>query len=85
MIFARYMVRRSSSAALKQAQSSVVRAFISVDTVEASTGPQCCSCNAQPQIFKSPTLGGLIEQGPHGYAETREAAMAAFAKSWRRE
>jgi hypothetical protein len=21
----------------------------------------------------------------HGYAETREAAMAAFAKSWRRE
>ena len=22
---------------------------------------------------------------PRGYAETREAAMAAFAKSWRRE
>ena len=22
---------------------------------------------------------------PHGYAATREAAMAAFAKSWRRE
>jgi hypothetical protein len=22
---------------------------------------------------------------PHGYAETREAAMASFAKSWRRE
>jgi hypothetical protein len=23
--------------------------------------------------------------GPHGYEATREAAMAAFAKSWRRE
>jgi hypothetical protein len=26
-----------------------------------------------------------IRRGAHGYAETREAAMAAFAKSWRRE
>jgi len=25
------------------------------------------------------------DRPPHGYAETREAAMAAFAKSWRRE
>jgi hypothetical protein len=27
--------------------------------------------------------GGHIERAVHGYAETREAAMAAFAKSWR--
>ena len=25
------------------------------------------------------------DRTPHGYAATREAAMAAFAKSWRRE
>jgi hypothetical protein len=29
--------------------------------------------------------GGHVERAAHGYAETREAAMAAFAKSWRRE
>jgi hypothetical protein len=28
---------------------------------------------------------GHHEDRTHGYAETREAAMAAFAKSWRRE
>jgi hypothetical protein len=28
---------------------------------------------------------GHIKRAAHGYAETREAAMAAFAKSWRRE
>jgi hypothetical protein len=28
---------------------------------------------------------GLIIAPTHGYAATREAAMAAFAKSWRRE
>ena len=28
---------------------------------------------------------GEIKRAGHGYAETREAAMAAFAKSWRRE
>ena len=27
---------------------------------------------------------GDIKRVAHGYAETREAAMAAFAKSWRR-
>jgi hypothetical protein len=27
---------------------------------------------------------GDIERAAHGYAATREAAMAAFAKSWRR-
>ena len=30
-------------------------------------------------------LFARIARQPHGYAETREAAMAAFAKSWRRE
>ena len=28
--------------------------------------------------------GGHIERAAHGYEPTREAAMAAFAKSWRR-
>jgi hypothetical protein len=28
---------------------------------------------------------GDIRRGAHGYEPTREAAMAAFAKSWRRE
>src|SRR5262245_20489750 len=29
--------------------------------------------------------GGHVERAAHGYAATREEAMAAFAKSWRRE
>ena len=28
---------------------------------------------------------GTIRRAAHGYEATREAAMAAFAKSWRRE
>ena len=28
---------------------------------------------------------GEIKRAAHGYAGTREAAMAAFAKSWRRQ
>ena len=28
---------------------------------------------------------GAIERAAHGYEPTREAALAAFAKSWRRE
>jgi hypothetical protein len=28
---------------------------------------------------------GDIKRAAHGYEPTREAAMAAFAKSWRRE
>jgi hypothetical protein len=28
--------------------------------------------------------GGHVERAAHGYAATREEAMAAFAKSWRR-
>ena len=28
--------------------------------------------------------GGHTERAAHGYAETREAAMAALAKNWRR-
>jgi hypothetical protein len=28
---------------------------------------------------------GQIKRAAHGYEATREAAMAAFAKSWRRE
>ena len=29
--------------------------------------------------------GGHIERAAHGYEATREAGMAAFAKSWRRK
>ena len=29
--------------------------------------------------------GGHIKRAAHGYEATREAAMAAFAKSWQRE
>jgi hypothetical protein len=29
--------------------------------------------------------GGHIERAAHGYEATREAAMAAFANSWRRQ
>ena len=29
--------------------------------------------------------GGHIKRAAHGYEATREAAMAAFAKSWRRQ
>jgi hypothetical protein len=31
------------------------------------------------------TIAFFIPRPTHGYAATREAAMAAFAKSWRRE
>src|SRR5262249_42231058 len=34
---------------------------------------------------RSDTVIRRIARPTHGYAETREAAMAAFAKSWRRE
>jgi hypothetical protein len=29
--------------------------------------------------------GGFVKRAAHGFEPTREAAMAAFAKSWRRE
>jgi len=36
--------------------------------------------------FWTLTYGHHYDRSPmHGHAETREAAMAAFAKSWRRE
>jgi hypothetical protein len=37
-------------------------------------------------VDRSPlhTLAGPRDHGMFGYAETREAAMTAFAKSWRR-
>jgi hypothetical protein len=42
----------------------------------------CCPLIALP----SDVFGHHEDRTPtHGYAATREAAMAAFAKSWRRE
>ena len=45
--------------------------------------------NAAPEgspWFWTLIYGNHYDRNPmHGHAETREAAMAAFAKSWRRE
>ena len=42
--------------------------------------------NAAPGGMWMPAFGHHKDRTPtHGYAATREAAMAAFAKSWRRQ
>jgi hypothetical protein len=51
---------------------------------EPPIGGRIFNANAAP--VGSPWMWTLIFRTPtHGYAESREAAMAAFAKSWRRE
>ena len=37
----------------------------------------------RPWMWASGHAAGTVARAAHGYAETREAAMAAFAKSWR--
>jgi len=44
------------------------------------TAPQ-----GRPWMWASGHGGHHIERAAHGYEATREAAMAAFAKSWRRQ
>jgi hypothetical protein len=44
-----------------------------------------CSRTARPPLMWASGHSGHIKRAAHGYTETREAAMAAFAKSWRRE
>ena len=39
----------------------------------------------RPWMWASGHGGHNIKRAAHGYATTREEAMAAFAKSWRRE
>ena len=39
----------------------------------------------RPWMWASGHGGHHIERAAHGYAATREEAMSAFAKSWRRE
>jgi hypothetical protein len=39
----------------------------------------------RPWMWASGHGGHHIERAAHGYEPTREAAMAAFAKSWRRQ
>ena len=39
----------------------------------------------RPGCGRSPSGSTKIETPTHGYAATREGAMATFAKSWRRE
>jgi hypothetical protein len=43
--------------------------------------------NLQDALGCGPSLLAIMEDRTptHGYAATREAAMAAFARSWRRE
>jgi hypothetical protein len=36
-------------------------------------------------MWASGHSAGTVARAAHGYEATREAAMAAFAKSWRRE
>ena len=44
------------------------------------TAPQ-----GRPWMWASGHSAATIKRAAHGYEPTREAAMAAFAKSWRRE
>jgi len=45
-----------------------------------------CRCNRRPKWFWTLAYGYYHDRRPtHGYVASREAAMAAFAKSWRRE
>jgi hypothetical protein len=39
----------------------------------------------RPWMWASGHGGHHIERATHGYEQSREAAMAAFAKSWRRK
>ena len=39
----------------------------------------------QPWMWASGHSAASVKRAAHGYDATREAAMAAFAKSWRRE
>jgi hypothetical protein len=43
-------------------------------------GPQ-----GRPWMWPSGHSAATVERAAHGYEPTRKAAMAAFAKSWRRE
>ena len=45
-----------------------------------AVGPQ-----ARPWMWASGHSAATIKRAAHGYEATHEAAMAAFAKSWRRE
>jgi hypothetical protein len=39
----------------------------------------------RPWMWASGHSSGSVRRAAHGYEATREAAMTAFAKSWRRE
>jgi hypothetical protein len=39
----------------------------------------------RPWMWASGHSAATVKRAAHGYEATREAAMAAFAKSWRRE
>ena len=41
--------------------------------------------NGRPWMWASGHSADSVKRAAHGYEATREAAMAAFAKSWRRQ
>jgi hypothetical protein len=65
----------SRSVVLRRTNGVVVGRILCLDAV----GPQ-----GRPWMWAS-GHNGDIRRAAHGYEATREAAMAAFAKSWRRE
>jgi hypothetical protein len=69
--------------------SNIRRLFSSASSSDSAMSKSIFKANAAP--VGSPWMWTLIfphheDRTPtHGYVESREAAMAAFAKSWRRE
>jgi hypothetical protein len=46
---------------------------------------QAAAPEGRPWMWASGHSAASIKRAAHGYEATREAAMAAFAKSWRRQ
>jgi hypothetical protein len=47
--------------------------------------PLSRACPQSPWMWASGHSADSVKRAAHGYEPTREAAMAAFAKSWRRQ
>jgi hypothetical protein len=66
----------SRSVVLRRTNGVVVGRIFHLNAV----GPQ-----GRPWMWASGHSAATVKRAAHGYEPTREAAMAAFAKSWRRE
>jgi hypothetical protein len=91
-------VRLGVSDALSEACANLIQGLLALLSGNAQYGKSNRVVLADGRFFKANTspvgascmwtlaFGQHEDRTPtHGYAETREAAMAAFAKSWRRE